>query len=401
MHISRIPDHDDKIICMISCCHSLLDDRIYKKEALTLARNGYRVVHIGYGEDFKDIYTDDAIRLVQIKKTKIEQCSFSALFQAAKSIAADVYHLHDVELCRIALKLQRLFWQPKVIYDAHEPYNVFLRDSWRARPKGRLFLRDIPAVIAEKRILSKVDYLIATEENVAARFRKKNPHTAIIYNYSYFHPNNSLLNADNKRFDLIYCGSLSETKGIFLMLNAFAEARKRGYAYRMVIVGGFYNPTVRAEIEKMIQKEKLSNHLLFTGELPFEEVSRYYQQSKVAFCLLSSNRTNRLILPIKLFEYAAFGLPVIGSNFGHIAEIIQDNHIGVCVNPHDANEVASALIDLLSGEKYKSYIHQCLHCVRMKYLWKNQEEKLLDIYEQLLGLQDEDSFCLDRPLSNG
>jgi len=370
---------------MISCRHSLLDDRIYKKEALTLAQNGYIVIHIGYGEDFKDIYTDDSIRLIQLKRTKMEQFRLKALFQAAKSVSADVYHLHDVELCRIALKLKELYWLPKVIYDAHEPYDVFLRESWRTRPKLRLLLSDIPAVMAEKRILGKVDYLIATEENVASRFRKKNARTAIIYNYSYFYPSVFPSNGEeNKKFDLIYCGSLSETKGIFLMLNAFMETQKRGCHYRMVIVGRFHDPAVQRAIEKIVQKENLSDYLLFTGEIPFEEVSKYYQQSKVALCLFSCNQTNRLILPIKLFEYAAFGLPIIGSNFGHIAEIIQNNHIGICVNPHEASEVASALIDLLSGEKYKSYIPQCLDCVKTKYLWENQQDSLLRIYEELI-----------------
>jgi glycosyltransferase involved in cell wall biosynthesis len=284
------------------------------------------------------------------------------------------------------MQLKRLPHRPKVIYDAHEPYPVFFLESWYKRPLMRFLLRDLPAVLAEKRILRRVDYLIATEENVASRFRKKNPNTAVIYNYSYFSLDDSSFNMENKRFDLIYCGSLSETKGIFLMINALVEAKRRGYSYRMVFVGSFHNSAVQSAIERIVRKEELSDYLLFTGELPFEEVSTYYQQSKVAFCLFSSNRTNRLILPIKLFEYAAFGLPVIGSNFGHIAEIIQSNDIGICVNPHDANEVASALIDLFSGEKYISYISRCLDCVKTKYLWKNQEEKLLHIYKQLLDL---------------
>ena len=376
-----------KTVCMISCCHSLLDDRIYKKEALTLAREGYSVVHVGYGESFKgfrDFYSDDGIRLIEVKRSKVEKLFFSALFRAAKSVAADVYHLHDVELCRMALKLKKLPHRPKVIYDAHEPYDVFLKDSWKTRSKLRLFFNDIPAVMAEKRILNKVDYLIATEENVADHFREKNLHTAIIYNYSYFSPDDFPLNTENKTFDLIYCGSLSETKGIFLMLNALAEAKKRGFIYRMVLVGSFHSPVIQTKIEQIIQKENLSEQLLFTGEISFEEVYRYYQQSKVAFCLFSSNRTNRLILPIKLFEYAAFGLPIIGSNFGHIEEIIQSNHIGVCVNPQDANETASALIDLLSEEKYTSYISRCRDCVKTNYLWENQEEKLLSVYKQLL-----------------
>jgi len=368
---------------MISCCHSLLDDRIYKKEALTLARNGYTVVHIGYGKDFKDIYTDDAIRLIQIKQTKTERFHFGALFQAAKSVSADVYHLHDVELCRVALKLQNLFWRPKIIYDAHEPYNVFLRDFWRTRSKLKLILNDIPAVIAEKRILNKVDYLVATEENVASRFRKKNAHTAIIYNYSYFYPEDTIVETDTKEFDVVYCGSISQGKGVFSMLDALIATKREGYNLKMAVVGAFASPAIQSKVEHIIQKEKLTDHLVFTGEIPLESVSWYYKKSKTAFCLFTLNRTNQSILPIKLFEYAAFGLPIIGSNFGHIEEIIQDNHIGVCVNPYCADDVASALIQLITDDTYKQYFFPCINCVKAKYIWENQEASLLRMYEEL------------------
>jgi hypothetical protein len=48
-----MPDKKNKTVCMISCRHSLLDDRIYSKEAITLAEKGYDVVHIGYGDRFE------------------------------------------------------------------------------------------------------------------------------------------------------------------------------------------------------------------------------------------------------------------------------------------------------------------------------------------------------------
>ncbi|MDR0681477.1 MAG: glycosyltransferase [Dysgonamonadaceae bacterium] len=380
---------------MMSCCHSLLDDRIYKKEALTLVRNGYEVIHIGYGNDFEDYYTADNIRIIQLKKLRkkdvirskialYKQLFLNDLFQAAKNVSADVYHLHDVELCRIALKLKKLPQQPKIIYDAHEPFMDNLKDYWRERSLAKVILNDIPSVFAEKRILRKVDYLIATEENVASRFRRENPHTSIVYNYSYFSPLSFQEgDAEEKEFDAVYCGSISESKGILLILDALVIAKKRGYDFKVVLIGAFCNSSLQEKVEKIIQKEKMTGNLFFTGQIPLEEVSRYYKKSKTAFCLFPLNRTNRLILPIKLFEYAAFGLPVIGSNFGHIAEIIQSDGIGKCVNPHNAEEIASVLIDLIAGEQYKAYIPVCINCVKNKYLWENQKANLLRIYEEL------------------
>ena len=306
------------------------------------------------------------------------------MFDVAKNLNADVYHLHDVELCSIAMQLKKLPHQPKVIYDAHEPYDVFFREFWYKRPFVRFLLSDLPAVRAEKRILSKVDYLIATETNVANRFRKQNPNTAVIYNYSYFNPKKSDLESHTKEFDVVYCGSISQDKGIFAMLDALIVAKKRGYELKMVLVGACNSPALLSKIEHIIQKENLKDNVVFTGEIPLEKVSEYYEKSKTAFCLFALNRTNATLLPIKLFEYAAFGLPIIGSDFGHIGKIIRDNDIGVCVHPHSVEEVATALIQLIKDDTYKQYISRCMHCVKTKYLWENQKDALLKIYKTLL-----------------
>jgi glycosyltransferase involved in cell wall biosynthesis len=384
-----------KSVCFMSVCHAPFDDRIYKKEALTLAKNGFEVYHLCYGDLEQNFVTNDNIHIIQLQKKRkgkslktifaaLQQTRLQDMFRAAKELKADVYHLHDVELCRIAMQLKRLPHCPKAIYDAHEPYHVFFREFWYRRPPVRFLLSDLPAVLAENRILRQMDYLIATETNVANRFRKRNPHTAIVYNYSYFNPEDAIPNTDTKDFDAIYCGSISQGKGIFVMLDALVVAKKRGYELKMVFVGPFGSMSIQSKVEHIIQKEKLTDNVAFTGEIPLEKISEYYKKSKTAFCLFTLNRTNTMLLPIKLFEYAAFGLPIVGSNFGHIGEIIRNNNIGVCVNSHCADEVASALISLIKDDNYKEYIARCMNGVKAKYTWENQQAGLLKIYEELL-----------------
>ena len=384
----------EKTLCMMSTTHDLTDDRIYKKEAVTLSKNGCKVIHIGYGNKLADYITDENIRIIEIPKKRkgetvtsiykaLKQTKLTDLFQKAKEIKADVYHLHDMELCRIALKLKKLPWQPKVIYDAHEPFFENLKDYWKERSLFKVFFNDIPSILAEKRILKKVDYLIATEENVASRFRKKNKKTAIIYNYSYFYPEDISVPAEQKEYDAIYCGSISEAKGILLIIDSLIESKKRGFNLKYVIVGGLNNDELKKRVEKKIQENNISENIVFTGHLSIDRINSYYKKSKVAFCLFPLNNTNQLILPIKLFEYAAFGLPIIGSNFGHIREVIETNNFGVCVNPHDAKEVTSAIIQLITDNNYATYYNDLVNKVKNNYLWESQEEELLRIYENI------------------
>ena len=382
-----------KRVCFMSVCHAPFDDRIYKKEALTLAKNGFEVYHICYGDSEQRLVTKDNIHIVQLQKKRkgksfktvfaaLKQSKLQDLFDAAKEVNADVYHLHDVELCRIALKLKTLPQRPKVIYDAHEPFLDNLIDYWHKRSIPKLLLNDIPSIMAEKRILSKVDFLIATEENVAKRFEKNNKNSDIIYNYSYY-----VLEKQNeepdKNYDMVYCGLIAKAKGIFLILNALIELKKMGFNYKFLAVGNFDSQKTEQQVRKIVKKNNLEKQVEFVGQVNFEDVGKYYQMSKIGLCLFPKNRSNQLILPIKIFEYAAFGLPIIGSNFGHVEQIIKNNNIGTCVPPMNAKEVAAAMVDIISEEKYKSYISRCVDCVKMKYLWENQEKKLLQIYEQL------------------
>lgn len=386
-------NNKNKKVCMMSYRHDKLDDRIYKKEALTLAENGYQVIHLCYGEDCEDYTTEDNIRIIQLKRLKkgssfrsqlavFKQLKLNDLFQEAKEIRADIYHLHDIELCKIALKLKKLPWSPKVIYDAHEPYRENLKDYWKERSKLRIILSDIPSLIAERNLLSKVDYLIATEENVASCFKKRNNQASIIYNYSYF-PILAGEESNKKEYDIIYSGIITESKGLSLMIDAIRYAKTKGYGLKCLFVGGFGKQEDKIRIDDLIEREKLHDNLLFTGQLPLEELAYYYKRSKLAFCLFPLNNTNQLILPIKLFEYAAFGLPIIGSNFGHIKKIIELNNIGVCVNPHNTQSVYSAIVKLLQSPDYNKYSTNCISSVSNKYSWSFEKNKLLDIYNSL------------------
>lgn len=379
-------------VCMVSCHHNPLDERIYYRESLSLLQQGYEVIHLCYGGCSDDYFTDDGVRIIQLECLKknslkslfavLKQYLMHDLLAVACAQSADIYHLHDVELCMLAISLKQLPNHPIVIYDAHEPYWTNFKDYWRSRSFFQIFFKNIPSLIAESRILRKVDYLIATEENVASAFRKKNSRTSVIYNY----PLTCFdieLNTE-KIFDAIYVGSLLESKGILQIINALIICKKMGHELRFVFLGDFYDADFKLKILELIDKNDLKSNVCFPGFVPFTKVGDFYQKSKIGFCLFPNNRTNRLILPVKLFEYLAFGLPVIGSNFGQIKQIIDSNHVGICVNPEDSQAVADTILNLLDNSRYVTYAKQGNSVVKQKYQWHQQESLFLAIYSEII-----------------
>jgi len=371
----------------------MLDGRIYNREAKTLLTNGYEVLHIGYGNEDKHYFTEDGFEIIQLKKLKkgsslkttfqsFKQSFLTDIFDAAAKVKADVYHLHDIELCRIASKLQQLPHKPKVIYDAHEPYLENFLDFRKYHSLPQILFNDIPALLAEKRFLKKADLLIATENNVGARFAKTNPHTAVIHNYSYY--NQSLIKPVAKKYDLVYSGSINEERGIEFIVDAVNECKKRGVDVSCVIVGNFETRNHEESVKKKIAGYNLGPQFYFPGHVAFDDVDTFYNESKIGVCLLPLNRTFKITLHVKLFEYLHFGLPIIVSNFGHMKDIAEDDNVGFAVDPYDASQVADKILYLLEADRYQSYSSRCIEVAESKYVWNIEAKKLLAVYKSLM-----------------
>ncbi|MGB5363750.1 MAG: glycosyltransferase, partial [Aureibaculum sp.] len=91
-------------------------------------------------------------------------------------------------------------------------------------------------------------------------------------------------------------------------------------------------------------------------------------------------------MPIKIFEYMAFGLPIIGSNFGHIKEYIEEDNCGIIINSLDSIEISNAMIELLTDrKKYDLYSNNGRKATLKKYRWDFEFDRLIGYYTKLLN----------------
>jgi len=92
-------------------------------------------------------------------------------------------------------------------------------------------------------------------------------------------------------------------------------------------------------------------------------------------------------IQIKTFEYMAFGLPLICSNFGNINRIVSETRTGIPVDPLSPADISQALVRLLTdSDLYSQCSLNGIHAVKNIYNWKKEEKKLLDIYQKLTDL---------------
>jgi len=140
---------------------------------------------------------------------------------------------------------------------------------------------------------------------------------------------------------LLYVGRLEYVKGVDVLLKAMPIIVKQLPDVQLSIVG---DGAARSELEALVKQNQLQKQVIFHGWLDSQAVSVQYVQA-TAVIIPSIWPEN---LPTVCIEALALGRPVIGSNSGGLPELIQDGVTGRIVTKGNADELAAAVINLLS-----------------------------------------------------
>jgi len=388
-------------ICFLADRHDLYDDRIYWKMAVPLVKKGFQVHYLLIGKDNKKGITDDGIHY-QIYKVKTFSSNrflnfvckrlnpyhnYRLLFNEAKMLKADIYHFHDVWINRIGPKLKNLSHHPVVFYDAREPY----ADDYMSYVKT-----SVPFIVNafaswldawEKRQARSYDLVIANEPTVQRNFAKElgEDRSVVLYNYSDMISFVKEVPTDAKIYDLIYCGAITELRGAFEMIKAIKLAKEELPRINAIFLGNYYPSSLKDQMTDMLLKEGLTENIKLHDAVPYQEVADFYNRSKIGLVLLQKVKTFEVSMPIKIFEYMAFGLPIIGSDFGHMKDYIEKDKCGIVVAPNDTEAIAKAIVRVLKDEElFTKYSQNGSHVAKSKYRWDLEFEKLLSYYKTAL-----------------
>lgn len=394
---------------MVSCLHSLYDDRIYWKEALSLKKHGFNVIHVGVGDENSDTISEHGIRLVCVKRKRyflnpiidklfrtltLRPNIYKQLYLLLKKIDASVYHLHDLQLNKIGVKLKRSSHRIKIVYDVHEPYPEIQEHLHRhnfllgilKKQYGR-YLRNW-----QYKCAYYYDLIIPTEENVAKGFKSNIPNVPveIIYNYCNLNPK-APDSKENIEYDAIYCGGISSFRGVWTILETARIAKEKALDIKVLLLGTVKEPGLKKKCADYIEKYNLISHVVFKNHVPFLQVADFYNKSRCGLVIFEDNPVYRLIWPIKTFEYMCFGLPTITCNFGHTHELTRNHNTGTSITPGSAPE----LLDALLAYKTKQVLltehgTNAVNAYLKVYNWGIMEDKLIGVYKSTLDLSIEE-----------
>ena len=148
---------------------------------------------------------------------------------------------------------------------------------------------------------------------------------------------------------LLYVGLLTPRKGVLDLLAASRLLHERGVQHELWLVGG--TPDEGAEAEGRV-REALGGagleHVRVLGELPPDDLPAVYAQADL-LCLPSWWEA----MPLSVLEAMAAGLPVVASDVGDVARVVEHDRTGLVVPARDVPALAKALEHLLTDPELR------------------------------------------------
>lgn len=293
------------------------------------------------------------------------------------------FQLFDRTLLMLYYKLRGR----KVAFTAHN-VNAGKRDandSWLNRLTLRIQYRLADHIFVHTEPMKKElleDFGIAEQKVTVIPFGINNsvPNTAVTPAEA-----RQLLGIRDGEKTILFFGAIRPYKGLEYLVAAFQRITTERQDYRLIIAGeGKKGAEAYLEqVRQGIGEINLQRVLQKIEYIPDEETELYFKAADV------------LVLPYThvfqsgvLFLGYSFGLPVIATDVGSIAEDVVEGRTGFLCRPSDPNDLARAIERYFESDLFKtleSQRQQIRDYAHSRHSWDVVGETTLRVYAELLG----------------
>lgn len=304
-----------------------------------------------------------------------------ALVSAAVELAPDIVHAHDTDTLTAAARVAGRLGIP-LIYDAHELYPDMIaefgaRGSWPVQWYWRT---------VERRHIPRAATVITVSAGLATELHARfGVDPVVVRNVPALTPltRTGRLRAElgltgDDRCIALYQGVLIPGRG----LQTLVEAAARVPGLVLAIQG--FGPE-EGPMRERVGTLGAGDSIRFMGKKTPTELHEYACGADIGVLIYErTTLNNHLASPNKLYAYLMAGLPVAGSAFPGIAEVVTDERVGLTFDPSDTGSISIALETLTADPMARRQMGgRARMLAETRYNWTIEKQALLDAYARL------------------
>ena len=144
----------------------------------------------------------------------------------------------------------------------------------------------------------------------------------------------------NAPLNLLYLGTVCQTKGILDLVDACRLLDEQGIDFRLRVVGAFQPSDFESTVREKLEEHQLTSKIELCGQLVGDEKFQELVNADV-FCFPTFYESEAF--PCVLVEAMSFGLPVISTEWRGIPSIVENEKTGILVSTNNPSELAEAI----------------------------------------------------------
>lgn len=170
-----------------------------------------------------------------------------------------------------------------------------------------------------------------------------------------------------------YMGTVGMAHGLETILDAAERTRSDPGIVWLIVGEGAHRPRLEADA-----KRRGLDNLLFRDYVPHDRMPSYLAALDVSVVHLKPEPLFRTVIPSKIFESMAMGVPLVMAVEGESAEVVAEAGAGTCVPSGDADAMVEAVRSLRADpEARRAMGERGMRAVRERYDRRRLAEAVL------------------------
>lgn len=187
--------------------------------------------------------------------------------------------------------------------------------------------------------------------------------------------------AQTRPFTLIYHGMVGTRNGLDIAVRAAALARGQIPDLRLQIIGdGDDFPRVKALVEELGVQETVR---LEHGLRPIEEVIPALERATVGVVPIVDDPFTKYMLPVKLLEYVALGMPVIASSTPTIRAYFSDEMLAF-TPPGNPEALAARIVELYRDPQLRRRLVVESAKFTAEHNWPREKQRYFQLVDSMV-----------------
>ena len=185
-----------------------------------------------------------------------------------------------------------------------------------------------------------------------------------------------------------YVGSIVDYEGLNLLIEASENLIQRGVENFSILIVG--DGAALPSLKHLVSESSASEHFIFTGRVPHEDVERYYSLIDIAPFPRLSLPVTEMVSPLKPFEAMAMEKLVIASNVAALEEIVSDGETGLLFEKDNPESFTEVLLRSIQDSQLREDLGKnARQWVIENRDWNILSQKVTRLYDSLIETSNE------------